>query len=138
MKILCAFLICFTILAQGSVRTLTDKEISTTFVGTWLDSPSGKAAAHSKATYFDNGQGFELVWFGDEPESTAMRLDTSWSVTNNILTLTCVKSSNPQLVPVGIQLKDHILSISSDQFIYEPIGYGDGKPHVKIKASKSD
>ena len=138
MKILCAFLICCTLLAQGAVRTLTDKEISTGLIGTWLESPSADSQAHGKATYYADGRNVSLVWFGDQPESTAIHIDASWSVTNNILTLICIKSSNPQLVPIGTQLKDHVVSLSPDRFVFEPIGYGDGKPHIEVRAPKSD
>jgi hypothetical protein len=87
---------------------------------------SEQTAMHAKATYNVDGHGVELLWPVGQPESTALRIETRWSVTNHVMVVIGVKSSDPGKVPVGMELKDRILSITSDQYVFEPeSGYGD-------------
>jgi hypothetical protein len=94
---------------------------------------------HGRVTYYTDGRGIELVWPAGQPESTAIRVETRWSVTNGVLVVRSLKSSDPQKIPVGIELRDRIVSVSSDQFLFEPEGgYGDmeKKRQTRIRAKK--
>ena len=136
MRALITFIMFLTVAACGATKTQSDADISKALVGTWIDAPSDQEPMHGRVTYFADGHGVELVWPAGQPESTAVRIETQWSVTNNILILTSVKSSNPQIVPIGVEIRDHIISISADQFVFEPAdGYGDieKKRHVRIR-----
>ena len=75
----------------------------------------------------------------DQPESTSVRITTQWFIKDRILTLKSVTSSDPQRVPVGLELKDRIVSISEDRFVFEAYeGYGDtkGKQEVKVRRKR--
>ena len=89
-----------------------------------------------------DGTGYELVWPANQSDANAVRIDTVWTVTNQILVLTSVKSSNPDIVPVGLELRDHIVSISGDQYTFEPAsGYEakdvEKKRHTKLRVKTS-
>jgi len=136
MRTLITFIMFLTVAAFGATKTESDADISEALIGTWTDAPSEKEPMHGRVTYFADGHSVELVWPAAQPESTAIRIESQWSVTNSILTLTSVKSSNTQIVPIGIVIKDHIISISADKFVYEPAeGYGDieKKSHVRLR-----
>ena len=136
MKIICTFFIFLAVLAHGAMKTQSDADISAALVGTWIPAPSEQTTMHGRVTYYADGHCVEFVWPASQPESTAIRIEGRWFVTNSILVLTSVKSSNPQIVPIGVELRDHIVSISSDQFVFEPAdGYGniEKKGHVRIR-----
>ncbi len=90
----------------------------------------------STATYKSDGTGTELVWPRGEPQSAGVRVTTRWSITNAVPYITSTASSDPQRIPVGINLKDQIISVSADKFVFEALdGYGEttGKRATKIK-----
>ncbi|MDE3100420.1 MAG: hypothetical protein KGJ88_13200 [Verrucomicrobiota bacterium] len=122
--------------ACGATKVQSDVDISKALLGTWIDAPSEQEPMHGRVTYFADGHSVELVWPVSQPQSTAIRIETQWMVTNSILILTSVKSSNTQVVPVGVVIKDRIISISADKFVFVPAeGYGDieKKSHVRIR-----
>ena len=136
MKAIIAAIMFLAVAACGATRVQSDAEISKALVGTWIDAPTEQEPMHARVTYFADGHGVQLVWPAGQPESAAIRIECTWSVTNSILILTSVKSSNTQVVPIGIVIKDRIVSISADQFVFEPAeGYGDieQKRHVRIR-----
>jgi hypothetical protein len=121
---------------NSATRTQSDADISKALIGTWIDAPSEREPTHGRVTYFADGHSVELVWPVDQTESSAIRIETRWSVTNSVLILTSVRSSNTKIVPVGIVIKDRILSISADRFVFEPAeGYGETekKSHVRVR-----
>ena len=117
----------FFIAINCPAKTETDADITKALIGTWSDAKSENDLLHTKATYYANGLGVEFVWPKGQAASKAIRIESTWGVTNGILVLKSIKSSNPQIVPEGIELKDRIISISSDQFVFEPVGYANGK-----------
>jgi hypothetical protein len=135
MKILSALTICLAVLADGAATTQNDTDLSASLIGTWTDPPSERTPMHGRGTYDADGHGVELVWQAGQPESTAVRIETRWEVTNQILVTSSVKSSDVQRVPVGITLHDRIVSISSDQFVFEPEGYAgkEKEQHTRIR-----
>ena len=136
MRALIVFLMFLAVAVCAATKTQSDADISKALVGTWIAAPSDHEPIQGRVTYFADGHSVELVWPAGQPESTAVRIESQWLVTNSMLILTSVKSSNPQIVPIGIQIKDHIISISEDQFVYEPAeGYGDieKKRQVRIR-----
>jgi hypothetical protein len=140
MRTLITFMMFLTLVACGATRTQTDADISKALIGTWLDSPSDQQPLHGRVTYFEDGHSVEFVWPAGQPESTAVRIESRWSVTNSILTLTCVKSSSTQAPPIGAVIKDRVISISADKFVFEQAdGYGDmeKKSHVRIRQPKT-
>jgi hypothetical protein len=123
-------------LSQCSATTQSDADIASALVGTWMPPLSEQTTMHGKATYYRDGHGIELLWPVGQPESTAVRIETRWSVTNRVLIVACVKSSDPGRVPVGVELKDRILSVTADEYVFEPeSGYGDmeKKRHTRIR-----
>jgi hypothetical protein len=132
------FVFLMAVWARADTKPESDADIAAALVGTWVDQSPIQEMVADRITYFAGGQGVDFIWAAGQPESTAMRIDTRWSVTNRILVLTSVKSSDTRNVPVGIVLKDRILSISSNQFVFEPFdGYSshvEKKPHVKTRA----
>jgi hypothetical protein len=136
MKALFSLLILSAVTAFGASRTQSDSDISKALIGTWIDAPSEREPMHGKVTYFADGHSVELVWPIDQTESSAIRIETRWSVTHSVLILTSVKSSNTKIVPVGMVIKDRILSISADRYVFAPSeGYGEAekKSHVRVR-----
>jgi hypothetical protein len=123
MRVFCLLLGCFTI-STCAGKTETDADLAKALFGTWTDTASDNEPMHTKVTYNADGRGVELIWPRNQPPSTALRLETTWSVTNRILVLKCVKSSDTQKVPEGTEIKDRIISTSPDQFIFQSVDYG--------------
>jgi len=106
-----------------------DQALGMKLVGTWLNAPADKQPFISKTTYRSDGTGVERVWPSGQSESAAVQVDTRWTITNGILCIVSVKSSDPQKIPVGIQLKDRIISISDAELIFQPLeGYDESAP----------
>jgi hypothetical protein len=116
-----------------------DHALGMKLVGTWLNAPADPQPYTSKSTYRSDGTGVERVWPSGQPESGAVRVETRWSVTNGILAIVSVSSSNPQKIPPGIELKDRIISISETELIFEPIeGYDESVPRRVMKRRMKD
>jgi hypothetical protein len=136
MRAIICLIMLLAVTTYGVTNTQSDADISKALIGTWIDAPSEREPMHGRVTYFADGHSVELIWPAGQTESAAIRVETHWSVTNSILILISVESSNTQIVPVGVQIKDHIVSISADKFVFEPAeGYGDiqKKMHVRIR-----
>jgi len=118
---------------------LDDKELAKRLVGTWTTDPAELGPIVSTATYKADGTGTELVRPRDQPESAGVRVTTTWSITNGILRIKSIASSDPQRIPVGIDLKDRIISISADKFVFEALGgYGETNEKRSTKLRKKD
>ena len=136
MRALFALIVFLAVAANGATRTRSDAEISKALIGTWVDGTAEREPMHGRVTYFADGHSVEYVWPAGQTESSAVRIETRWSVTNSVLILTSVKSSNTKIVPVGVVIKDRILSISAEKFVFEPAeGYGETerKSHVRVR-----
>ena len=107
-----------------------DDAVSTRqLIGTWVSDPaSTRNPFVTIVTYNTDGTGAESLHLRDQPESTSIRLTTRWSVKDSVLSLRSITSSDPQKIPVGLELKDHIISLTEDKFVFEAEeGYGSGK-----------
>lgn len=107
-------------LNSGCTTNLShDAELARLLVGTWITNPDDKSQVVSTITYKSDGTGTESVRLRDQPESTSIVVTTRWSIKDDILSLKSVTSSDPQRIPVGIELKDRIISISENRFVFE-------------------
>jgi hypothetical protein len=131
---------CLAAIASAASETrepIDDVELARRLVGTWVNGPADKSPMLGSATYNFDGTGRVSMHSRDEPESTSIRLTTRWSIKGRILSLKCLKSSDPQRIPVGLELKDRIISISEDRFVFEPYkGYGDRKVKQEVRVRK--
>jgi hypothetical protein len=137
MKLLAILLLVTTVAAYSATPPADDAELARRLVGTWITDPADKSPAVSTVTYNSDGTGSELVRLREQPESASVRVTTRWSIKEGILTLKSVASSDPEKIPVGLELKDRIISISADRFEFEAYaGYGDGKGTRGVKVRK--
>ena len=123
-------------IASAATMMLDDKEIAKRLIGTWSTDPSDLGPITATVTYKANGTGTQVIRPRGEPETASVRVTTRWSITNAVLHMTSTASSDPQRIPVGINLKDRIISISADKFECEPLdGYGEtnGKRETRIR-----
>jgi len=126
-QILSLFLLCaMTVWAEKPANN--DAELGRQLLGTWVTEPTEKNSDRTTATYHANGTGEEEVHIGKGADVKIIRLTTRWSVIDGKLCLDSVTSSNPKMIPVGLKLKDIIVSISNDRLVLEAFeGYGSGK-----------
>lgn len=125
-----------TMFAAAATAQSDDAALARRLVGTWVTDPASESQGLSTATYNADGTGTESVRLRDQPESAAVRLTTRWSIKDGILTLKSLTSSDPQKVPVGLELKDRIISITAERFVFEAhagYGKGNGKRDVKLR-----
>jgi len=122
--------------ASAATMALNDKELAKRLVGTWSTDPSDPGPITGTATYKADGTGTQVVRPRGEPETASVRVTTRWSITNAVIYMTSTASSDPERIPVGINLKDRIISISADKFEFEALdGYGEtnGKRETRIR-----
>jgi len=120
MKTLCScVLLSFAVFSYGATPVQNDADIAKAMVGTWTDAPSDNASMHGRITYYSDGHGVEFIWPAGQSESGAIRIDTQWAVVNQVLVLKSVGSSDPQKIPVGVELKDRIVSVTASQLTFE-------------------
>jgi len=105
-----------------------DAELTKQLLGTWVTAPSDKISSPGTDTYHADGTGVEVIQVGKGADMKIVRLTTRWSVRDGKLCLDCVTSNNPKIVPVGMHLKDIIVSISNDRLVLEAFEeYGNAK-----------
>jgi hypothetical protein len=137
MKLLPILLLVSTMFAYAAKAPINDAELSRRLIGTWVTDPADKGQFVSTATYNADGTGTESVRLRDQSESSSVRLTTRWFIKEGILTLKSMTSSDPQRIPVGLELKDRVISISEDRFVFEADeGYGDSKGKQGVKVRK--
>ncbi len=127
-------------LLTNSLPVTGDTNYTRVLVGTWVNDPGDKERVSSTVSYNADGTGFELIRPGAGPGAhAAIRVDTQWSITNGVLTIKCVKATDP-MIPVNLVLKDRIISMTEDRFVFETLeGYPDnaiGKKHVRLKKKR--
>src|SRR5579859_239135 len=127
------------VLANAASITLEDKELAKRLVGTWITDPGEPGPTVSTVTYNADGTGSEVVRLREQSESAGVRVTTIWSITNGVLCIKSIASTDPQRIPVGINLKDRIISISANKFVFEAFdGYGDSNGKRSTKIRKKD
>jgi len=137
MKLPHTILLVSVLFAVAATAPPDDAEFKQRLVGTWVSDPADKGQFVSTVTYNADGTGTESVRMRDQPESTAVRVTIRWSINDGILTLKSVTSSDPQRIPPGLELKDRIISISEERFVFEAYeGYGDAKGKQEVKVRK--
>ena len=126
-KLLTLFLLCgMTLWAEQP--TVNDAELTKKLLGTWVTDPSDKISDPGTVTYHADGTGEDVIHVGKGTDVKIVRLTTRWSVKDGKLCLDCVTSSNHEIVPIGLKLKDIIISISNERLVLEAFeGYGSGK-----------
>jgi hypothetical protein len=139
MKILPVLFLLAAFSALPATTPPDDAELTRRLVGTWIPDPADKSDLVSTVTYNSDGTGIELVHLRDQPESAGVRITSRWSIKNGILTLQSVTSSDSRRIPVGLEVKDRIISISDDRFVFEAYeSNGDSKGKQKAKVRKKD
>lgn len=136
MKRLSVVLVLGMMFALVTAARADDADLTRRLVGTWIDAPASKAPLVSTVTYNADGSSTASIWERGQPESTGVQITVHWSIKDSILSLKSVTSSDPKRVPVGVELKDRIVSISEDRFVFETFeGYGEnnGKQDTKIR-----
>ena len=112
---------------MSTIETLSqssDAELMRLLVGTWTSAHGEKTHA-STVTYEADGTGREIVSFPDDKERPQVEITTEWRIEEGVLHLKSLTSSDPMRVPVGLELKDRVLSIDGERFEYAGAdGYG--------------
>ena len=93
----------------------SDADIAVRLLGTWFEPADG--SLNFKSTYYADGHGITLMWPVGKPESTAIRLGISWSVTDGVLIRTITETSDQQPSRIGRVLKTPVVSVSSDRIV---------------------
>jgi hypothetical protein len=107
---------------------IKDAELKKQLLGTWVTATDDKVSDSTTSTYYADGTGEEVVHVGKGADMRIVRLTTRWSVRDGKLCLDSVTSSNRTIVPVGLRLKDIIVSVSNDRLVLEAFeGYGSAK-----------
>lgn len=102
-------------------------ELAKRLVGRWASDPASEEAggSTSEATYREDGTGEDVIRVGKGAGAKVVKLTTRWKVDGGKLCLEAVTSSDPQVVPAGLMLKDVVISISEDRLVLETYeGYG--------------
>ena len=81
MRALFALIVFLAVVANGATRTPSDADISKALIGTWVDGTAEREPMHGRVTYFADGHSVEFVWPAGQTESSAVRIETLWSVT---------------------------------------------------------
>lgn len=114
------------ICVQAATAVKSDAELSRLLVGTWVPAQPEKHEVLSTATYNADGTGTEVLSLRKQPDVELVRVTTHWSITNGFLVLKSVGSSNPSKIPIGVELKDRIITLTDDRLVYEAYeGYGE-------------
>jgi hypothetical protein len=114
----------------------SDEEISHRLLGVWVTDPAADSPFVTTVTYRKDGTGTEIVSPRSEKESSGVRVVTAWTVRDGILTIKSTGSSDPARIPVGVELKDRIISLSEESFTFEAAdGYGqtNGKRETRVR-----
>ncbi len=133
-------LLATTFLACGAAMTSDDKELSKRIAGTWVSNPSETWHMLGTVTYNPDGTGTEVVWLRDESEGAGVKVTTRWSITNGVLYIKSIASTNPKRIPVGAEIKERIISISANTFVLEALdGHGEvnGRRATLFRKNKS-
>ena len=106
------------------------RELAKRLVGTWVSDPASEEAGRStsEATYREDGTGEDVIRVGDGADAKVVKLTTRWKVEGGKLCLEAVTSSDAEVIPVGLMLKDVVISISDERLVLESYeGYGERK-----------
>jgi hypothetical protein len=114
-----------------------DEAIAKNLVGSWVNSPVNDQPVYTETTFRADGTGEELVWPKSGSKTNAIQLQTLWMVKGGVITVFHLRSSDPKAMPEGRGMKDKILSMSQDQFTYQPYeGYIPAARRELIKLRK--
>ncbi len=136
MKYLRLILIVGLMLTKTAAAQSDDADLTRRLLGTWTDDPTSKSPLASSVTYNADGTSTTSMHPRDQPESTGLQITARWSINDRVLFMKSVNSSDPQKLPAGLELKDRIISISDDRFVFEAFeGYGasKGKQDTRIR-----
>ena len=140
MRLLTLLLLLSSFVVRAGEPTGKDAELSKRLQGSWVTDPAEKSSSTTKATYRADGTGEDVVRIGKGPDAAIVRLTTRWSVKDGKLCLESIASSHPQIIPIGLKLKDIIVSISDDRLVLEAFqGYGasKGTRSVQVRPTKA-
>jgi hypothetical protein len=113
-------LVAFIIFLNSSARATEDREIASMLVGTWRGDPlAAEREPKSSITYSNDGAGIQTIFFVNGVMTNEVIINFSWFVTNQCVVLKSIKSSHPAVVPVGLELRDRIISITPEKYIFE-------------------
>ena len=136
MKPLVLFCALSTVVVAAVAPSMSDQEVSRRLLGTWASDPAADSFFVTTVTYKEDGTGTEIVFPRGETESAGVKVTTSWFVREGILTIKSTASSDPSKIPVGVEIKDRIISISDGSFTFEAYdGYGSatGKRETRVR-----
>jgi len=123
-------------LAYAVTPRSDDASLTRNLVGSWQTDPAEGTSYSSVATYKADGSALELIWKTDEIEGSRMRVTSQWSISDGVLVLRCVDSSDPSLIPIGLEIRDRIISMTDDRLVFEALdrqGQSDGQRHTKLR-----
>ncbi len=122
--------LCFTVVQVWAASAPSD-ELSQLLVGTWQSQPISDKHPIGQSTYFADGTGIEMVPKKD-PSAPLTRVSLKWRIKDKVLILTSVSSSDPDHVPVGVEIQDRIVSLTAEQFVFEPVAGYPGETPKRI------
>jgi hypothetical protein len=97
---------------------ISDAELAGRLVGTWATNPDDAKTHASLSTYNSDGTGREVVSFPGSEGERDVELVINWTIQDGVLHLKSVSSSDPDRIPVGLELKDRVLAITDEKFEY--------------------
>ncbi len=136
-KLVLLFCLLGSMFASHAIAANDDDELTGRIVGTWTTDPAELATVSGTSTYKADGTGVKVLEQKGQAAAMNPRVTTKWSIKNGILTVRNVKSSNPNMLPEGVEVKERIIFISDKRFVYEPYdtvsGKFTGKQKVRFK-----
>jgi hypothetical protein len=102
----------------------SDAELAKLMLGSWTPDPKARPEIDAITTYRADGTVTENVWTRGQQPSTGLKAKAGWSVKNGCILFRIIESNDPNM-PVGLELKQRILSLTDDRLDYELMdGYG--------------
>ncbi len=110
----------FTLLASSVIASEIDQTLSDNIIGTWWSRTSnGNMAVESAEAFSKDGV---LVTKGDVYVNGQLveqyKIKSNWKINDSHSLVEITESSNPSIVPVGLTIKDKIISITEKEFVY--------------------
>jgi hypothetical protein len=110
-------LFCFSFVHLASAALPSDSKITHLLVGTWLASKE-PGLEEAITTYNTNAtfSGHATIKWPDG--KVTVKVVGEWHVSHGILITKVTRSSHPDLVPAGLESRDTLLSMTSDDYRY--------------------
>jgi hypothetical protein len=124
MRVLAVSLLLLATAGLATEPRPSDSVLARRLVGIWVTDPAAQDQFEAVVTLKADGTGREVVYVRGQPEESGVVVTLRWNVRKGIVTYESVASTDADSVPVGMTLKDRIISLTANRFEYETLeGY---------------